>query len=49
MKALVIGGSRYIGRRLAGELAQAGHRVTLYNRGRAEDGLGSAVERLVGD
>jgi len=49
MRALILGGSRYIGRRLAAELADAGHQVTLFNRGRAGDGLGDRVERLRGD
>ncbi len=49
MRLLVLGGSRFIGRRLVTELLSAGHRVTLFNRGRADDGHGPAVERLRGD
>lgn len=49
MKVLILGGSRFIGKRLAHDLVSAGHRVTLYNRGRASDGLGDRVERLRGD
>ncbi len=50
MDVLILGGSRFIGRRLAREwLDEPGHRVTLFNRGRAPDGLGPAIERLRGD
>ncbi|HKY33972.1 MAG TPA: NAD-dependent epimerase/dehydratase family protein [Candidatus Polarisedimenticolia bacterium] len=49
MKAIILGGSRFIGRRLARELAGAGHAVTLFNRGRTDDLLGGAVERLRGE
>lgn len=49
MRALVLGGSRFIGRRLALQLAEAGHDVALFNRGRTPDGLGDRVRRLVGD
>ena len=46
MKILIIGGNRYFGKRLATRSLQAGHQVTLLNRGHHEDGLGSSVERL---
>lgn len=49
MKILVLGGSRYIGRRLVSDLLDQGHDVTLYNRGRTEDGFGDGVQRLQGD
>lgn len=49
MNALVIGGTRFIGRRLVEELLAAGHQVTLYNRGRTPDGFGTRVRRLTGD
>ncbi len=49
MRALILGGSRFIGRRLARELAAEGHDVTVVNRGRAPDGLGESVERLRAD
>ncbi len=49
MRALILGGSRFIGRRLAAALVEAGHSVTLFNRGRTDDGLGDRVRRLAGD
>ena len=49
MKALVIGGNRFLGRELAFRLVAAGHRVTLFNRGTLRDALGDRVERLHGD
>ena len=49
MRALILGGSRFIGRRLADALLEAGHSVTLFNRGRTGDGLGDRVRRLAGD
>ena len=35
MNALVLGGTRFIGRQLVEELLSAGHRVTIFNRGRS--------------
>jgi len=49
VRALILGGSRFIGRRLADALLEAGHSVTLFNRGRTDDGLGDRVRRLSGD
>jgi nucleoside-diphosphate-sugar epimerase len=46
---LILGGSRFIGRRLARELSERGDAVTLFTRGRTPDGLGTAVRRLTGD
>lgn len=47
---LILGGSRFIGRRLARELLADGRRqVALFTRGRTPDGLGDGVERLHGD
>ena len=46
---LILGGSRFIGRRLAREMLDQGHAVTLYTRGRTPDGLGPGVRRLTGD
>ncbi|MFN8792161.1 MAG: NAD-dependent epimerase/dehydratase family protein [Bdellovibrionales bacterium] len=46
MRVLIIGGNRYFGKRLASRCLQAGHQVTLLNRGQHEDGLGTQVERL---
>lgn len=49
MKVLVLGGTRFIGRRLVETLLKAGHRVTLFNRGRKLDPFGARVSRVVGD
>jgi len=49
MRALILGGSRFIGLRLARLLVASGHDVTLFNRGRTPDGLGDRVARLKGD
>ncbi len=49
MKALVIGGNRFLGHELALRLVAAGHAVTVFNRGTLADALGSRVERLRGD
>jgi nucleoside-diphosphate-sugar epimerase len=49
LKALVIGGNRFLGHELAFRLAAAGHAVTLFNRGTLQDSLGDRVERLRGD
>ena len=48
MNALVLGGTRFIGRQLVEELLSAGHRVTIFNRGQL-DTFDDRVERLVGD
>lgn len=49
MKALVIGGNRFVGRDLVWRFLAAGHDVTTFNRGRLADPFGSRIERLVGD
>ncbi|HEY3176547.1 MAG TPA: NAD-dependent epimerase/dehydratase family protein [Candidatus Polarisedimenticolia bacterium] len=49
MRALVLGGTRFIGRRVVEELLEAGHRVTLYTRGRVRDAFEGRVERLIGE
>ena len=49
MKILIIGGNRFFGRRLAVLLVDAGHEVTLLNRGSKDDGLGDRVHRLKAD
>ncbi len=49
MKALVLGGSRFIGRRLVERLLERGDHVTLLNRGQRVDPFGSRVRRVVGD
>lgn len=49
MKVLLLGGSRFFGKRLARLLLEAGDEVTLLTRGRQDDGLGAAVSRLRAD
>jgi nucleoside-diphosphate-sugar epimerase len=49
LKALIIGGNRFLGHELALRLVAAGHAVTLFNRGTLKDALGGRVERLHGD
>lgn len=49
MNALVLGGTRFIGRRLVEALLEAGRRVTLFNRGTTPDPFGGAVTRIRGD
>jgi nucleoside-diphosphate-sugar epimerase len=46
MKALIVGGNRFFGKKLAQQLVEAGHEVTLLNRGNIDDGLVSQVSRL---
>jgi 2'-hydroxyisoflavone reductase len=49
MRILIIGGTRLVGRQIAQAAIDAGHDVTLFNRGKAEpDGLAGAT-LLVGD
>jgi 2'-hydroxyisoflavone reductase len=47
--ALVIGGSRFIGRHTVAALADAGYDVTIFNRGTHDHPFGSAVDRVEGD
>lgn len=49
MDVLVIGGNRFVGWLLAFRLLAAGHKVTLFNRGRLPDPFGGRVERITGD
>ena len=49
MKALVLGGSVFVGRWLVELLVAEGHDVTVLNRGRTESALPGSVERLVAD
>jgi nucleoside-diphosphate-sugar epimerase len=49
MKVLVIGGSRFFGKRLAELLLQRGDEVALFNRGLTPDDFQDRVERLRGD
>jgi nucleoside-diphosphate-sugar epimerase len=49
VKALIVGGNRFLGHELALRLVAAGHAVTVFNRGTLADALGDRVERLRGD
>lgn len=49
MHILIIGGTRNMGLVLVNELLQAGHQVTIFNRGKTPDSLPDDVERLRGD
>jgi nucleoside-diphosphate-sugar epimerase len=49
VKALVLGGSVFVGRRLVEVLVAGGHDVTVLNRGRTASDLPAAVDRLVAD
>ena len=49
MDLLIIGGTRFLGRHLAGQALADGHRVTLLNRGRSGPGLFPEAEHLVAD
>lgn len=49
MKCLILGGTRFIGRRLASDLLASGAQVTLFTRGRAANPSGDRVEHLIGD
>ncbi|GAA2002709.1 NAD-dependent epimerase/dehydratase family protein [Catenulispora subtropica] len=48
MRLLIIGGSRFLGRALAEEALAAGHRVTVFNRGRSAPDV-AGVESVRGD
>lgn len=49
MKALVLGGSGFIGRRLVHALLEGGHDVTVLNRGRTANPFGDRVAQLTAD
>ena len=49
MKILVIGGTRFFGKRLVHNLINKGHQVTILTRGNTADDFGAAVQRLRGD
>ncbi|MGR5987610.1 MULTISPECIES: NAD-dependent epimerase/dehydratase family protein [Bacillus] len=48
-KVLVLGGTRFFGKRLVEALLQDGHDVTIATRGITEDSFGSRVNRLIVD
>lgn len=49
MDILIIGGTQFVGRHLAEAALEAGHQVTLFNRGKTGPGLYPQAEHLVGD
>jgi len=49
MKILILGGTKFVGRHIAEAFLNAGHEVSIFNRGQSKDGLPSPVERLRGD
>lgn len=49
MRILVIGGTRFIGPRVARQLVEKSHQVTLFHRGRTEVNLPEGVGRIRGD
>src|SRR6185312_14209343 len=49
MRALVLGGTKFIGRGIVDAALAAGHDVTLFNRGQTNAGLYPEVESLRGD
>jgi 2'-hydroxyisoflavone reductase len=49
MELLLIGGPRFLGRALIDAALAAGHKVTMFNRGRTNPGAYPRVERLIGD
>lgn len=49
MKILILGGTQFVGLHLTQAAIDAGHEVTLFNRGRTNTHLFPDVEKLVGD
>lgn len=49
MKLLILGGTRFLGRHLAQQALDAGHRVTLLHRGRSGPGLFPQAEHRIAD
>lgn len=49
MRILVIGGTSFVGRHIVGSAIDAGHEVTLFNRGKTDPGGFPEAEHLVGD
>src|SRR6266852_6306620 len=49
MRALIMGGTEFIGLHLLQSLLRRGHEVAVFNRGRRPDRLPAAVRTIVGD
>jgi 2'-hydroxyisoflavone reductase len=49
MRILIVGGTSFVGRAIAFAALDAGHDVTVINRGQTESDLPASVTRLVGD
>ncbi|WP_039832061.1 SDR family oxidoreductase [Nocardiopsis valliformis] len=49
MRILVLGGTSFVGRAIVEDALQAGHEVTLFNRGRSAPDLFPRTKRLLGD
>lgn len=49
MKLLILGGTGFLGHYLVDAALKHGHSVTVFNRGRNNNVIGSEVEKLVGD
>lgn len=49
MRVLILGGTQFVGRHIAEALANAGHVVSILNRGKTPDDLTIPVQRLRGD
>jgi 2'-hydroxyisoflavone reductase len=49
MHILILGGTRFLGRHLAQQALDAGHRLTLFHRGQSNAGLFPQAEHRIGD
>jgi 2'-hydroxyisoflavone reductase len=49
MRLLIIGGTAFVGRHITAAALEAGHEVTLFNRGRRNPGLFPQATHLIGD
>ena len=49
MRVLIVGGTSFIGPHVVGRLAEAGHEVTVFHRGRTEADLPENVGHVLGD
>src|SRR5687768_17930028 len=49
MRILVLGGTQFVGRHLVAAALEAGHEVTLFNRGQTNPGLFPEARQLLGD